>query len=608
MSRWLYVFLMLVLGCGLLVATSGYAQTTTPTKKASPNVESSATPDVSKVPILKKVKTTIVRTQAAPSAAEFSAAVSLGPNLIQNPSLETTDASGNPQGWFKGGYGSNTRSFSYPVLGAAGTAKAIQLSVSNYITGDAKWYFNDVPVTAGHTYVFSNYYKSTIASTLTVRYKKSDGTYSYPNVATLAPASSYTQTSVELTVPARVVAVTVFHLIQGNGTLTTDEYSLREVQESNTSNLIQNPSFEIVGTNGLPTGWSKGGWGTNNRTFPYPVTGVGGSKAAQVSISSYTNGDAKWYTPPIPASRGVYTYSDTYKSNVTTYLAAEYRHTDNTSTYMDIATVPPASTFTSLEASLYVPTDVTSVRIFHMLKSTGTLTIDDTSLVSNGAPMGVFQTGGVTLTFDDGWLSQYQNAVPKLKQAGLKATFFIISHQLADDGFPAFMSQDQVKELYNSGFEIGGHTRTHRPLTSLSSTEQQDEISGGRQDLIAMGITPVNAFAYPFGDYDDNTIAITQNAGFTSARSTLDGFTDPVTDHYQLPRQSIENTTTLSQVQSWVNNAMTNKTWLILVIHQVDTNSDRYTVSPTLFNQIIDYLKTNNIPVITINQGMQAME
>ncbi len=605
MNRWLYTFVILILGGGLLVATSGYAQTTTPAKK--PNVESSATPDVSKSSIPKKVEPTGLRRPTAPSAAE-SAATSLGPNLIQNPSLETTDASGNPQGWFKGGYGNNTRTFSYPVAGAAGTQKAIQLTASNYLDGDVKWYFADVPVTAGNTYVFSDYYKSTIGSTLTVRYKKSDGTYSYPNIATLAAASSYTQSSVQFTVPAGVVAMTVFHLIQGNGTLTTDEYSLREVQQSNASNLIQNPGFETSGANGLPTGWSKGGWGTNDRTFPYPVTGVGGSKAAQVSINSYTNGDAKWYTPLIPVSRGVYTYSDTYKSNVTTYLAAEYYHTDNTSTYVDIATVPPASSFTSAQASFYVPANVVSVRVFHMLKSTGTLTFDDTSLTSNGAPTGIFKTGGVTLTFDDGWLNQYQYAVPKLKQAGFKATFFIISRQLSDNGFPAFMSQAQVKELYNSGFEIGGHTRTHRPLTSLSSTEQQDEISGGRQDLIAMGITPVNALAYPFGDYDGNTITITKNAGFTSARSTLNGSTDPVTDHYQLPRQSIENTTTLSQVQGWVNDAMTNKTWLILVIHQVDTNNDRYTVSPTIFNQIIDYLKANNIPIITIAQGVQAMQ
>lgn len=583
-----------------------------------PNVESSETPEKKGGEhVLRKAKTAPlqdaaedVEAQSFSITAEPSALQSLGANLIQNPSLESTDTSGNPSGWFKGGYGSNTRSFAYPVVGAQGTTKAIQVTVSNYAGGDAKWFFQDVPVSAGKTYVFSNYYKSTLTSTLTARYKKSDGSYLYPTLASLPASSAYTQSSVTFTVPAGVTAMTVFHLIQGNGTLTTDEYTLREVQETPTdpSNLVQNPGFESTGINGLPTNWSRGGWGTNDRSFPYPVTGVGGGKAAQVKITSYSNGDAKWYTPLIPVERGVYTYSDAYSANVTTYIAVEYRYSNGTSKYVDIASVPSAGSFTSTQTSFYVPAGVTSVRVFHMLKSTGTLTIDNVSLVSDGQPSGIFEDGAVTLTFDDGWLNQYQNAVPKLKSAGYKATFFIISQQFSDDGYTGFMSKAQVKELYNSGFEIGGHTRTHRALTSLSSTEQQNEISGSKQDLFSMGISPVNAFAYPFGDYNQITIDITQGAGYTSARSTLDGSVDPLTHRYQLPRQSLENDTTLSEVQSWVNNAIANKTWLILTFHQVGSGTDRYSISPAFFNQIIDYLKANNVPIVTIEQGVQSMQ
>src|SRR5690348_12104458 len=66
-------------------------------------------------------------------------------------------------------------------------------------------------------------------------------------------------------------------------------FSALAVSSSLGPNLIQNPSVETVGTNGLPIGWAKGGYGTNTRTLTYPVTGTcgAGTKAVQVTLSNY---------------------------------------------------------------------------------------------------------------------------------------------------------------------------------------------------------------------------------------------------------------------------------------------------------------------------------
>lgn len=536
---------------------------------------------------------------------------SFGPNLIQNPSWETTSG-GNPTGWFKGGYGTNNRLLSFPVTGYQ-SQKAGKVEISNYTSGDAKWYFTDVPVTPGKEYLFSDYYLASSESIVTIRYKKQDGTYMYPTLTILPPASTFTKASARFTVPQGVVSLTIFHLLKGKGSLTTDEYSLQEVIPAGggggiDSGLVINGDFEQT-AGALPLGWYKGGWGTNDRTYTYPVAGVSGSKAAQVTITSRSSGDGKWYTDYIPVQQGTYKYTDAYASNVDTYLTVQYLHSNGSVSYADISLAPPTSGFWELTANIAIPLGVTHIRVFHLLNKVGTLTIDNASLVRLGSSdLGVFDTGAITLAFDDGWKSQYQNVVPKLDSSGLPATFYITTRQMYDYGFVGFMSQAQVKELYQKGYEIGAHTRTHAHLASLSESEQIYEIAGSRDDLHAMGIQPVTAFAYPFGEYNQSAIDVARNAGFTSARSTLNGSVTAASDHYQLARQSVEIDTTLAQVEAWVEDALAKKQWLILAFHQVtDDHNQRYNTKPAVFNDIIDYLVDNNVPVVTIEEGVASM-
>lgn len=577
-------------------------------------VETNKSPEIDpKVPISDVEET--VAEEPAPMqmrTLQTASVESFGPNLIQNPSWETTDSGGNPVGWLKGGYGINNRLLTFPALGYQ-SEKAGKVEITSYTSGDAKWYFTDIPVTAGKEYLFSDYYLSSRESIVTIRYKKQDGTFLYPTLTVLPPSSTYTQASARFTVPQGVVSLTIFHLIKGSGTLTTDEYSLQEVIPPSggggvDTGLVINGDFEqTAGT--LPFGWYKGGWGTNNRTFAYPVTGVSGSKAAQVTITSRTSGDAKWYTDLIPVEPGIYKYTDAYESNVDTYITAQYIHSNGSISYADISLAPATSGFWELTANVAVPIGVTHIRVFHLLNKVGTLTIDNASLVKIASSnTGVFSTGAVTIAFDDGWKNQYTNAVPKLDSAGLPAIFYITTQVSYDTGFIGFMSRAEVKELFQKGYEIGSHTRTHAHLTTLSESQQISEISGSRDDLLAMGIQPVRSIAYPFGEYNQTSINVARNAGYTSGRSTLDGNVTAASDHYQLARESVEINTTVAQVEAWVENALANKQWLILTFHQVTNDNDqRYNTKPAVFNAIIDYLVNNDVPVVTIEEGMSSM-
>jgi hypothetical protein len=148
------------------------------------------------------------------------------PNLIPNPSVETAGTGGNPANWFRGGSGSNTRAFTYPVAGEEG-AKAVKVEVSGYVNGTAKWYFSDVPVSAGKVYAFSDSYQSNAQSFVGARFRKPDGTYTYGNsIYYAASPSGWNITQRAITVPAGITSMTVYHGLAQNGTLTTDDASL----------------------------------------------------------------------------------------------------------------------------------------------------------------------------------------------------------------------------------------------------------------------------------------------------------------------------------------------------------------------------------------------
>jgi peptidoglycan/xylan/chitin deacetylase (PgdA/CDA1 family) len=146
-------------------------------------------------------------------------------NLILNPSFET--ANGNtPVDWQTGGWGTNTTSFSYATNdGHTGTASA-KVQTTSYTNGDAKWYFNPVAVKPSTQYTFSDFYKSTIATSLVAEYVDASGNLTYQTLSAPAAASAWQQASVTFTTPATATSMTMFHLIAGVGTLQIDDASL----------------------------------------------------------------------------------------------------------------------------------------------------------------------------------------------------------------------------------------------------------------------------------------------------------------------------------------------------------------------------------------------
>jgi glucose/arabinose dehydrogenase/peptidoglycan/xylan/chitin deacetylase (PgdA/CDA1 family) len=193
-------------------------------------------------------------------------------------------------------------------------------------------------------------------------------------------------------------------------------------------NLILNGDFETNGTGGNPLHFNRGGWGTNNRAFAYPVAGASGN-GAEIAMTSYTNGDAKWFSDEIPVTPGSqYTFSYGYKATVPTNITVRYTKADGTFSYVGMATPAASAAWTTGGFSFVPPNDAVTVTIMHILTQVGTLTIDN-QILTTGNP-NTFNRGKVSFSFDDGWLEHYTEALPVLDAAGIDGTFYIVTEEM----------------------------------------------------------------------------------------------------------------------------------------------------------------------------------
>jgi hypothetical protein len=56
-----------------------------------------------------------------------------------------------------------------------------------------------------------------------------------------------------------------------------------------------------------------------------------------------------------------------------------------------------------------------------------------------------------------------------------------------------------------------------------------------------------------------------------------------------------------------VDTAILNKSWVILVFHEVNTSGDQYSVTPAMLQSMVDYLKQTGVSVVTEQQGLAQM-
>jgi peptidoglycan/xylan/chitin deacetylase (PgdA/CDA1 family) len=126
----------------------------------------------------------------------------------------------------------------------------------------------------------------------------------------------------------------------------------------------------------------------------------------------------------------------------------------------------------------------------------------------------------LTVSVDDGDLLDLRVA-EALARHDLQATFYIPQHNL--DRY--VMPESEIRHLA-ARFEIGGHSRTHLPLTRLADEEISSELVSSKTWLEDLLERPVISFCYPHGKFNTRVAHHVENAGFLGARTGMLNLTE----------------------------------------------------------------------------------
>ena len=141
----------------------------------------------------------------------------------------------------------------------------------------------------------------------------------------------------------------------------------------------------------------------------------------------------------------------------------------------------------------------------------------------------------VVISFDDGLQSQYVGARPMLDHLGWPGVLNLELDHL-DQGE---LTDKQVSDLVDAGWELDSHTFSHPDLTQ-AGVDLDREIADSRTELQQKFGVAVDFFCYPAGAYDDTVIQAVQDAGYLGATTTNEGLASPDQDPYQLSRIRVE--------------------------------------------------------------------
>jgi peptidoglycan/xylan/chitin deacetylase (PgdA/CDA1 family) len=170
----------------------------------------------------------------------------------------------------------------------------------------------------------------------------------------------------------------------------------------------------------------------------------------------------------------------------------------------------------------------------------------------NGCRRGTAMGGTLSITFDDGYVDNYDVAAPILAARRLPASLLVSSAFIGSDFVapwdralpqpPKWMSWQQLRELTRQGFEVGSHTHSHINLATTDPQLVRNDILESRRVLEQELGRPARLFAYPFGSREsisEHSRRIVREAGFDCCVACFGGVNYGIADPFYLNRIGI---------------------------------------------------------------------
>lgn len=149
----------------------------------------------------------------------------------------------------------------------------------------------------------------------------------------------------------------------------------------------------------------------------------------------------------------------------------------------------------------------------------------------------------VAITFDDGFVDNFEQAYPVLKEQGFPAIIFLIADRIAARD-PAMLTLDQIGSMTKNSISFGSHTCSHPVLAHVPPSVAEEEIRRSKEILEKMLGVPVEYFAYPKGKKEQvGPLAkdIVKASGYKAAVTMENGDVSRISDIFEIGRLGVRD-------------------------------------------------------------------
>lgn len=143
----------------------------------------------------------------------------------------------------------------------------------------------------------------------------------------------------------------------------------------------------------------------------------------------------------------------------------------------------------------------------------------------------------VVLCFDDGSRSFLEYGIPILEKCQVPATCFMITANSGEEKIAEYASDYVNYESHSDNMHRGGGNIGHGGIFTVISYEEG--MADLKKSIEICGSS--DAFAYPYGDYNESSKAMVADTGFLCAVTTENSRTYPGDDPLLLPRVRMSN-------------------------------------------------------------------
>jgi peptidoglycan/xylan/chitin deacetylase (PgdA/CDA1 family) len=202
----------------------------------------------------------------------------------------------------------------------------------------------------------------------------------------------------------------------------------------------------------------------------------------------------------------------------------------------------------------YVPEDIFAAHLT-VLRDGGWQPVDGVAFLLGLAEPGTLPERAALITFDDGYRSVLEVALPSLERFGYPAVLFVPTDFVGGTNLFDAESEpeeplcdwDDLRELKRRGVAVESHGASHRTFSELTPSERAAELDRSKAALEAELGRAVQLFAYPYGD-DGGAAPQVRDAGYRAAFGYGGGpISLPPEDAYRLERLAMGPDTDLPE-------------------------------------------------------------